>query len=120
MLNIPVILHVCGDLKDVMSDLLDFGVDILDLEFSGMSENIGTLKNEWKSGSNKQIGIGCVNTRMESVDNIEDARQTVRDVNDIIKRDNLIIDPDCGMRMLPCEISKGKLDILKEIRMEGL
>ena len=119
-LDIPVILHVCGDLKDVMSDLLDFSVDILDFEFSGMSENIGTLKKEWKSSSNKQIGIGCVNTRMESVDNIEDARQTVKDVKDIIKKDNLIIDPDCGMRMLPSEISKGKLDILKEIKMEGV
>lgn len=119
-LDIPVILHVCGDLKDVMSDLLKFNVDILDFEFSGMSENIGTLKKEWKSNSKKQIGIGCINTRMESVDNIEDVRQTVKDVKNIIKKDNLIIDPDCGMRMLPREISKGKLDILKEIKMEGI
>ncbi len=119
-LDIPVILHVCGDLKDVMSDLLDFDVDILDFEFSGMSQNIGTLKKEWKSNCNKIIGIGCLNTKMESVDNINDAKQTVRDVKKIIKKDNIIIDPDCGMRMLPGEISKGKLDVLKKIKMEGL
>ena len=119
-LDIPVILHVCGDLKDVMSNLLKFNVDILDFEFSGMSQNIGTLKKEWKSNSSKQIGIGCVNTKMESVDNIEDVKQTVKDVTEIIKKDNIIIDPDCGMRMLESEISKGKLDILKEIKLEGI
>ncbi len=119
-LDIPVILHVCGDLKDVMSSLLKFNVDILDFEFSGMSQNIGTLKKEWKNNSDKQIGIGCINTKMESVDNIENVKQTVKDVNEIIKKDNLIIDPDCGMRMLESEISKGKLDILKEIKLEGI
>ncbi len=119
-LDIPVILHVCGDLKDVMSSLLKFNVDILDFEFSGMSQNIGTLKKEWKNNSDKQIGIGCVNTKMESVDNIEDVKQTVKDVTEIIKKDNIIIDPDCGMRMLESEISKGKLDILKEIKLEGI
>lgn len=119
-LDIPIILHVCGDLKDVMSNLLKFNVDILDFEFSGMSQNIGTLKKEWKSNSSKQIGIGCVNTKMESVDNIEDVKQTVKDVTEIIKKDNIIIDPDCGMRMLESEISKGKLDILKEIKLEGI
>ncbi len=119
-LDIPVILHVCGDLKDVMSDLLKFNVDILDFEFSGMSQNIKTLEKEWNSTSGKMIGIGCVNTRMESVDKMEDARKTVEDVKKIIKKDNIIIDPDCGMRMLPSEISKGKLDILKKIKMEGL
>ncbi len=119
-LDIPVILHVCGDLKEVMSDLLDFNVDVLDFEFSGMAQNIGTLKKEWKSNSDKIIGIGCLNTKMEEVDNIDDAKQTVRDVKKIIKKDNIIIDPDCGMRMLPDEISKGKLDVLKQIKMEGL
>ena len=119
-LDIPVILHVCGDLKDVMSNLLKFNVDILDFEFSGMSQNIGTLKKEWKSNSSKQIGIGCINTKMESVDNIENVKQTVKDVTEIIKKDNIIIDPDCGMRMLESEISKGKLDILKEIKLEGI
>jgi len=57
---------------------------------------------------------------MESVDNLEDAKETVKKVNEIIKKDNLIIDPDCGMRMLANKISEGKLNILKEIKMEGI
>ncbi len=119
-LDIPVILHVCGDLENVMKDLLDFDVDILDFEFSGMPQNIGTLKKEWKSSCGKNIGIGCVNTKLKAVDNKEDVIKTVKDVKDIIKKDNIIIDPDCGMRMLEDEISQGKLDILKEIKKEGI
>ncbi len=119
-LDIPVILHVCGDLENVMADLLDFHVDILDFEFSGMPQNINTLKKHWKSGCDKNIGIGCVNTKLKEVDNEDDVRQTVIDVKNIIKKDNIIIDPDCGMRMLEDEISQGKLDLLKDIKMEGI
>lgn len=119
-LDIPVILHVCGDLKNVLSHLLEFNVDILDFEFSGMPQNIDTLKEAWPSNCNKHIGIGCINTKLESVDKLEDARKTVESVKNIIKKDNIIIDPDCGMRMLPDEISQGKLEILKEIKMEGI
>ncbi len=119
-LDIPVILHVCGDLENVMQDLLEFNVNILDFEFSGMPQNIGTLKKNWKSGCDKNIGIGCVNTKLTAVDNKEDVRETVKNVKDIIKYDNIIIDPDCGMRMLEEDISQGKLNLLKEIKEEGI
>lgn len=118
--NIPVILHVCGDLKDVMSDLFNFDVDILDFEFAGMPDNVKTIKKEWDSGIDKQIGIGCLNTKMESIDNISDARDTVRKVCDIIGKDNILIDPDCGMRMLDDDIAKGKLRVLQDIRNSGV
>lgn len=118
-LDVPVILHVCGDLENVLGDLLDFNVDILDFEFSGMPQNIDYLRSRWKN-NDKMIGIGCVNTKMESVDKYEDAKKTVIDVKDITKHENLIIDPDCGMRMLPKDISAGKLDVLKKIKREGV
>ncbi|MBR0472629.1 MAG: methionine synthase [Methanosphaera sp.] len=119
-LDIPVILHVCGDLKDVLGDLLDFNVDILDFEFSGMPQNIDYLKREWSSSRDKYIGIGCVNTKLDSIDDKEDVRSTVSSVKNIIKQDNIIIDPDCGMRTLSNELSEGKLNLLKEIKEEGL
>lgn len=119
-LDIPIILHVCGDLEDVMKELLDFKVDILDFEFSGMPQNIGTLKKNWKSSCKKKIGIGCLNTKLKSVDDKDDVRQTVKDVKNIIKDENIIIDPDCGMRTLDEDVSQGKLNLLKEIKKEGI
>ena len=119
-INIPVILHVCGDLTDVLGDLLEFNVEILDLEFAGMSDNIKTLKNEWDSAYNKQIGIGCINTRSEDVDKIDVVRKTVKDVTSIIEKDNIIIDPDCGMRTLPLEVADEKLGVINKIKKEGI
>ena len=118
--NIPVILHVCGDLKDVLEDLLKFDVDILDFEFSGMPQNIKTLKKTWTPECNKQIGIGCLNTKLESVDDESDVRKTVTDVCKIIDKENLLIDPDCGMRMLDDDIARGKLEVIQSIRNNGV
>ncbi|OED30749.1 hypothetical protein NL43_01770 [Methanosphaera sp. WGK6] len=118
--DIPVILHVCGDLKEVLSDLLKFNVNILDFEFSGMPQNINTLKKSWKKESNKLIGLGCVNTRLDEIDQKETVEKTIKDVIDIVKTNNIIIDPDCGMRMLPENIAQGKLDILTDIKRNGV
>lgn len=118
--DIPVALHVCGDLKDVLSDLLKFKVDALDFEFSGMPQNIDTLRKTWKKNSKKLIGIGCVNTKIDKIDKIEDAKTTLKEVLKIINSEKIIIDPDCGMRMLPKEIAEGKLNILNNIKKNGV
>ncbi|MDO5825975.1 MAG: methionine synthase [Methanosphaera sp.] len=118
--DIPVILHVCGDLKDVLEDLLSFDVDILDFEFSGMPQNIKTLKKAWTPECDKQIGIGCLNTKLESVDDEGDVKKTVNDVCKIIDKQNILIDPDCGMRMLDEDVAKGKLEVIQSIRNNGV
>ena len=118
--DIPVILHVCGSLENVMEDLLQFNVDMLDFEFSGMSQNIDVLRKYWTSNINKLIGIGCINTRMDSVDDIDVVRKTIQDVVNITKQENIVIDPDCGMRMLPKDVAMGKLGVIKDIKNNGV
>ena len=44
----------------------------------------------------------------------------MKQVVDIIKEDNIIIDPDCGMRMLPKDIAEGKLKLLDNIKERGV
>jgi 5-methyltetrahydropteroyltriglutamate--homocysteine methyltransferase len=61
-----------------------------------------------------------VNTKLKALDDKEQVLQTINDVQSIIKHENIIIDPDCGMRMLSPELGFGKLNILKEIRKEGI
>ena len=118
--EIPVILHVCGDLKDVLEDLLEFDVDILDFEFGGMAENIKTLEKYWYDECDKLIGIGCVDTKLEEIDDYESVKNKIESVLDTLHHDNIIIDPDCGMRMLDVDIADGKLNILKNIKNNGV
>ena len=68
----------------------------------------------------KYKGLGYQPATMTFYNQNEIEEQMNINKNEIIKKDNLIIDPDCGMRMLESEISKGKLDILKEIKLEGI
>lgn len=118
--DIPVILHVCGDLKDVLGELLKFNVEILDFEFRGMPENIETLKHVWNKNTDKIISIGCIDTKLHEVDNICDVKNTIREILKITGEENAIIDPDCGMRMLDNQVAIEKLALLKEIKKEGV
>lgn len=113
--DIPVALHVCGNLSEVMSKLFKFKVDILDFEFAGMPENISVLKNSWNDNINKLIAIGCIDTKKETVDHYNKVKNITDQVNEIINNDNCIIDPDCGMRMLSKEAAYKKLEILNKI-----
>ncbi len=118
--DIPVILHVCGDLTEVMSDLLKFKVDGLDFEFAGMPNNIPILKKSWDKNSKKLIGIGCIDTKKDDVDKEKVVSNTIKEVTDIINSENIILDPDCGMRMLPRDTAFNKLKILDKIKTSGV
>ena len=48
------------------------------------------------------------------------APKTIKDVLSITKSSNIILDPDCGMRMLDKDIADEKLDILKYFRENGV
>ena len=43
-LNIPVSMHVCGDIGDILKDILKFSVQIIDCEFAGIPNNIQALE----------------------------------------------------------------------------
>ncbi|MEE0925574.1 MAG: methionine synthase, partial [Methanobrevibacter sp.] len=43
-IDIPVAMHVCGNLSDVFKDLLKFDIDYLDCEFAGNNVNINLLE----------------------------------------------------------------------------
>ena len=62
-------MHVCGDVGDVLKDILKFSVQIIDCEFAGIPNNILSLEQEY-NGS-KKIGFGCIDTKLEYVDELD-------------------------------------------------
>ena len=111
-LNVPVAMHVCGDVGDVLGDILKFPVQIIDCEFAGVDSNIEALKTEY-SGS-KKIGFGCIDTKTEVIETVEQVSNLVKNGIDIVGEENMMLDPDCGMRMLSREIALLKLKKIKE------
>jgi 5-methyltetrahydropteroyltriglutamate--homocysteine methyltransferase len=111
-LEVPVSMHVCGDIGEILNDILNFPVQIIDCEFAGIDSNIESLKNEY-SGS-KKIGFGCIDTKKHSVDNLDGILNLIKEGIDVVGKENMILDPDCGMRMLSREMALLKLKKMKE------
>ena len=64
----------------------------------------------------KKLGFGCVDSKSERIEKVEDVKTTVERVAEIIGIENMLIDPDCGLRMLPHEVAYKKLEIVGEVK----
>ena len=115
-LEIPLAMHVCGTLDNAFKDLTKFNVDILDMEFAGNNVNIDVLEQNRNLIQNKTIGFGCVDSSVNEVDNIEDVDDLVIRAMNIVGKDNLILDPDCGLRRAPKSVAFEKLKIINQIK----
>ncbi len=115
-LDVPLGMHVCGILSDVFNDIATFNVDILDFEFAGNNVNLKVLEENASLLSNKKLGFGCVDSSVNEVDNIEDIENLVTKAIDIVGKDNLLLDPDCGLRRAPKDVAFEKLRLMNEIK----
>lgn len=111
-LEVPLSMHVCGDVSHVLGELLKFPVDIIDCEFAGIGKNLEILQNTDLKG--KKIGFGCVDTKTEKVESPEEILTLIKKGIELIGEENMIVDPDCGMRMLPPEVAYQKLKNMTE------
>ncbi|NYT06988.1 MAG: methionine synthase [Methanomicrobiales archaeon] len=111
-LSVPVCLHVCGNLSDVLDDLVTMPVDILDGEFARSPENL-SLFREVDVGE-KMIGFGCIDSSRPEVEEGDRIRSRIEDALTVFGPDQLLIDPDCGLRMLPRESAFSKLSRMVE------
>ena len=115
-LEVPLSMHVCGILKDAFKDISKFNVEILDFEFAGNNVNIDVLENNVNLVSNKKIGFGCIDSSINTVDDIRSVNELVNRAIDIVGKDNLILDPDCGLRRAPKDVAFEKLKVLNQIK----
>jgi 5-methyltetrahydropteroyltriglutamate--homocysteine methyltransferase len=121
-LSVPVSLHVCGDLSGVIDFLLAIPVDVLDIECARSPENLDLLDRRDLSG--RRIGLGCIDSTSMDVEPIEVVRDRIHKGIDLLGPDTLLIDPDCGLRMLSRESASMKLSRMsaatREVRKELL
>lgn len=106
-LHVPVCLHVCGDLGEVIDSLRGMPVDILDLEFSKNSGNREIVSGRDFEGH--MVGYGCVDSADPVVESVTIIKERILEGIDIFGPEKILIDPDCGLRMLPREAAYQKL-----------
>ena len=115
-LEVPLAMHVYGILKDAFADIAKFNVDILDFEFAGNNVNLDVLEKNFSLVSNKKIGFGCVDSSVNVIDDEGDVDELVLKAIEIVGKDNLLLDPDCGLRRAPKDVAFEKLKLMNQIK----
>jgi 5-methyltetrahydropteroyltriglutamate--homocysteine methyltransferase len=110
-LKVPLSMHVCGDVTQIFGELMKFPVDIIDCEFAGIKKNLEVLEN---TDLKKIIGFGCVDTKIENVESPAEICELLKKGSELVGAENMIVDPDCGMRMLPRKVAYQKLKNMTE------
>jgi 5-methyltetrahydropteroyltriglutamate--homocysteine methyltransferase len=117
--KIPICMHVCGNLGNVLDEILKFNVNVLDFEFSNNQANLDILSRRDLTG--KMLGYGCVDSSVEEVETVAEIRKRIEKGVEYFDPKILLIDPDCGMRMRSRESAYWKLknmcDAAKEVRI---
>jgi 5-methyltetrahydropteroyltriglutamate--homocysteine methyltransferase len=111
-LSIPIAMHVCGDLTGIWEELLQFKVDILDCEFAGQPKNQQILENTELRG--KKLGLGCIDSKTDEIESSKQIAQILEKGVEVFGEENIIADPDCGMRLRSREAAYSKLKVMVE------
>ena len=105
-LSCPVRLHCCGDISEVIPELIDMPVDILSHEFKAQPKLFEAFK---QYDISKDICLGCVRSDDIAVESVEEIIDHIRKGADIFGDRITQLAPDCGQRMLPRKIALDKL-----------
>ena len=106
-LRVPVCLHVCGGLSEVIDDLLRANVAIFDFEFANNPGNLDLLSGKDLRG--RMIGYGCVDSANPVVESAETIRKRIEAGVEVFSPETMLIDPDCRLRMHSRDAALGKL-----------
>jgi 5-methyltetrahydropteroyltriglutamate--homocysteine methyltransferase len=106
-LRVPLCLHVCGDLAGVIDEILKIQVAVFDFEFANNPGNLGLFSDRDLRG--RMLGLGVVDSADAAVEPIEVIERRIETGIDVFGAQTLLIDPDCGLRMLPHDAAYAKL-----------
>jgi len=117
--RIPVCMHVCGNIANVIDEILKYNVSVFDFEFSKNQANLDILSRRDLTG--KMLGYGCVDSTTDTVETVPEIRKRIEKAVEYFDPKILLIDPDCGMRMRTREAAYWKLknmcEAAKEVRL---
>jgi 5-methyltetrahydropteroyltriglutamate--homocysteine methyltransferase len=105
------VLHVCGDVRGIVRELLALPFAALDIEGAGV-DNLSAVDADELAFSEMRLAYGCIDTRSEVVEEVEVVRQRIRAAVAAIGAERLWVSPDCGLRLLSAEVARSKLSVM--------
>ncbi|MEQ9714318.1 MAG: methionine synthase [Candidatus Asgardarchaeia archaeon] len=114
-IKLPTALHVCGKIVRIFDKLLEFeGIDILSHEFAASPENFSVITRKKLEEHGKKLGVGCVKSNDPTIESVDFSYNVIKKAVDIVGIENIIVHPDCGLRLLTRDVAFNKLKVMVE------
>ncbi len=112
-LKAKTISHVCyGDFDTILPGLFDLPVDQLDLEAANQNFALLDLLARHPWPKDKELALGVVDVHTHRIESVDEVKAGIRRAMEIIPLDNLLIDPDCGLKTRTWEEAEEKLRVM--------
>lgn len=120
-LKAKTITHICyGDFDVIYPALLDLPVDMIDLELANSRYDL--LDRFRANPFTKEIGYGVLDVHSHRVESKNEVKQGILRGLDVLKPEQMYVDPDCGLKTRTVEEAFAKLEVMvqavREVRKE--
>lgn len=110
-----VILHVCGDIANILSDLVEMPVDILNIEYVHLREASEAAITRLKE-SNKKIALGVIPVNTRELPTAQRVAWDLLAARERFGEEHLWgATPNCGLRLSTPEMASKRIHLLNEV-----
>ncbi|GAB3684463.1 methionine synthase [Salinarchaeum chitinilyticum] len=115
--DVRVGLHVCyGDYSRIYPEILEFPVDEFDLELAnGDYEQLDVFKEPEFSAD---LAMGVVDAHVAEIESVEEIKENIKRGFEVVPPEQLVVSPDCGVKLLPREVAYGKMENMVQAARE--
>ena len=106
--DVRVGLHVCyGDYSRIYPEVLEYPVDEFDLELcNGDYDQLDVFKDP---AFTADLALGVVDAHVAEVETVEEIKANIRKGLEVVPPEQLVVSPDCGLKLLPREVAYEKM-----------
>ena len=102
----PTRLHVCGDVSEIISEIIEMPVDILSHEFKALPQLINIFD---EYDFQQKICLGSVRSDNSRIESVEEIIEHVKRAIEVLGNCIVQLSPDCGQRLLTRDVAFQKL-----------
>jgi 5-methyltetrahydropteroyltriglutamate--homocysteine methyltransferase len=102
-------LHVCyGDYSRIYPELLEYPIDEFDVELcNGDYEQIDVFTDPEFT---IDLALGVVDVHTTEVESVAEIKENIAEGFEIVPPERLTVSPDCGVKLLPREVARRKIE----------
>ncbi|HLC30848.1 MAG TPA: methionine synthase [Dehalococcoidia bacterium] len=116
-LSAHTITHICyGDFAKVFDQLVGLPVDQIDLELANSDYDL--LESFRGADFQKAIGLGVIDVHSHEIEKVEDIKRGIRLALEVLRPEQIYVDPDCGLKTRTVEEAQAKLRVMVQATRE--